>query len=284
MFAFTLVVHGLINHYGVRLVALLNNTSVIVHIAGVVAIVGLVLWLAPLQPLKFLASAANFNARRPYAWAFLLGRIVLRHLRIARGILAGPRPRHALCRLDAAGERETRHARCGHMDRRGRRSRGHSLGGCGPIVTSLSTVALYLAYIIPVALGLRSRLRCSDWLGLARWTLGRWGPAVNLVAALYTLFICCVLIMPPNQLAAKTLAGVLGALGVIYVVEVRRKYRGQMWALELDRSFVRVHGVLRTHREFLQAISRRLLGADTVSVEPRQPHRQLPGGWCGSES
>ena len=73
MFAFTLVVHGLINHYGVRLVALLNNTSVIVRIAGVLAIVGLVFWLAPLQPLKFLASAANFNARRPYAWAFLLG-------------------------------------------------------------------------------------------------------------------------------------------------------------------------------------------------------------------
>jgi hypothetical protein len=135
--------------------------------------------------------------------------------------------------------------------------------GAVPIVTSLSTVALYLAYIIPVALGLRSRLRGSDWLGLARWTLGRWGPAVNLVAALYTLFICCVLIMPPNQLAAKTLAGVLGALGVIYVVEVRRKYRGPIWALELDRSFVRVHGVLRTHREFLQAVSRRFLGAPT---------------------
>ena len=41
MFAFTLLGHGLINHYGVRLVALLNNTSVIVHIAGVAAIVGL---------------------------------------------------------------------------------------------------------------------------------------------------------------------------------------------------------------------------------------------------
>ena len=73
MFAFTLLGHGLINHYGVRLVALLNNTSVIVHIAGVAAIVGLVFWLAPLQPVKFLASAANFNGRRPYAWAFLLG-------------------------------------------------------------------------------------------------------------------------------------------------------------------------------------------------------------------
>jgi amino acid transporter len=62
MFAFTLVGHGLINHYDVRLVALLNNTSVIVHIAGVVAIVGLIFWLERLQSVKFLASAANCGA------------------------------------------------------------------------------------------------------------------------------------------------------------------------------------------------------------------------------
>jgi len=72
MFGFTLVVHGLINQYGVRLVALLNNTSVIVHVAGVFAIAGLVFWLAPLQPVKFLVTATNSNGR-PYAWAFLLG-------------------------------------------------------------------------------------------------------------------------------------------------------------------------------------------------------------------
>src|SRR5215467_100866 len=73
LFAFTLLGHGLINHYGVRLVALLNNTSVVVHIAGVVTIVGLIYWFAPLQPVRFLATAHNFNGRSPYSWAFLLG-------------------------------------------------------------------------------------------------------------------------------------------------------------------------------------------------------------------
>ena len=62
--------------------------------------------------------------------------------------------------------------------------------------------------------------------------MGRWGSAVNLIALLYTAFICFVLIMPPNQLAAKTLAGVLVALGLIYLIEVRRKYQGPKWAVE----------------------------------------------------
>jgi amino acid transporter len=101
--------------------------------------------------------------------------------------------------------------------------------GAVPIVTSLSTVALYLAYIIPVALGLRARFRGSNWPGLAPWTLGRWGAAVNFIALLYTAFICFVLIMPPNQLAAKTLAAVLAALGLVYVIQVRRKYQGPEW-------------------------------------------------------
>jgi amino acid transporter len=101
--------------------------------------------------------------------------------------------------------------------------------GAVPIVTSLSTVALYLAYVIPVALGLWSRLHGSDWPTLAKWTLGRWGAALNGIALVYTFFICFVLMMPPNQLAAKTLAGVLAALTLIYLLEVRRKYVTPGW-------------------------------------------------------
>src|SRR5438270_5084902 len=73
MFAFTLMVHGALNHYGVRLVALLNDVSVTVHILGVAVIVAAVFLLAPRQPVHFLFSAVNSNGRSPYAWAFLLG-------------------------------------------------------------------------------------------------------------------------------------------------------------------------------------------------------------------
>src|SRR3954451_16282594 len=72
MFAFTLVVHGLINHFGVRLVAVLNNTSVVIHIIGVFAIAGILFWVAPRQPISFLASTDN-SSGHPLAWPFLLG-------------------------------------------------------------------------------------------------------------------------------------------------------------------------------------------------------------------
>src|SRR3954469_5591646 len=61
VFAFILVVHGILNHYGVRLVALLNDLSVTVHMLGVAAIVLAVFFLAPRQPVAFLFSAVNSN-------------------------------------------------------------------------------------------------------------------------------------------------------------------------------------------------------------------------------
>jgi len=39
-------------------------------------------------------------------------------------------------------------------------------------------------------------------------------------------------VMPPNALAGKTLAGVVAALGLLYWVEVRHKFRGPEWARE----------------------------------------------------
>ena len=59
LFAFTLVVQGMLNQYGVGLVAKLNDVSVVVHIAGVVLIVGSVFWMAPTQPASFLLQAVN---------------------------------------------------------------------------------------------------------------------------------------------------------------------------------------------------------------------------------
>ncbi len=332
MFAFTLAGHGLINHYGVRLVALLNNTSVVIHILGVIAIAGMLFWLAPRQPVSFLATGSN-SSGYPYGWAFLLGllqahwtytgfdgsahmaeethdprRVAPWGMVIAVGVsgvvgyvlliaitLAIRSIPAVLTAHDAQGNAIP--AAIAILETGLGYRFGNTLGAiasmamwfCGlscvtsasraiyslardrgtpfaaimqkvstrhgtpvaaiwatviaglaamawtgavPIVTSLSTVALYLAYIIPVALGLRSRLRGSDWPTLAQWTLGRWGAALNGIALVYTLFICFVLMLPPNQLAAKTLAGVLAALTLVYVLEVRRKYAIPAWVSE----------------------------------------------------
>jgi amino acid transporter len=330
MFAFTLVVHALINQFGVRLVALLNNVSVGVHIAGVAVIVAAILWLAPLQPVRFLALSVNSNGHSPYTWAFLLGLLqahwtytgfdgsahmaeetqnarrtapwgivisvgfsgIIGYALLLALTLAIRSVPAVLAARDAQGNSvpaaiailgSALGARAGNamaalasmamwfcglacttsssralfsLARDGgvpcskffqRISPKHGTPGPAiwsvvlasmaamvwtgavPVVTSLSTVALYLAYVIPVGSGLRARMRGSSWTKSAVWSLGRAGVAVNAVSVLYTGLIVVVLMMPPNALAGETLAGVVAILAAIYAIEVRRKYRGPQW-------------------------------------------------------
>jgi len=331
MFAFTLLVHGLLNHYGVSLVALLNNLSVVVHITGVAVIVACVFVLAPRQPVGFLLEGVNSNGRSPYGWAFLLGLLqahwtytgfdgsahlaeetsdprrsapwgivmsvavagaagyaLLLALTIAIESIpaalsakdAGGNPIPAaiaifqgalgaklgnavaalasmamwFCGLScvtSASRAVYSLARDNGMPRSSFFKRVNSKHGTPgpaiwsiviasiaamlwtgavPVVTSLSTVALYVAYIVPIVLGYRGRAGSAPWTGMAVWRLGRWGGILNVVAIAYTAFICVVLVMPPNELAGKTLAGALAVLALIYLFEVRRKFRGPEWA------------------------------------------------------
>jgi amino acid transporter len=97
-------------------------------------------------------------------------------------------------------------------------------------------VALYLAYTIPIALAWRARRAGSDWPQQAVWSLGRFGAPLNLVAIVFAAFICVVLIMPPNELAGKTLAGLLVGLGVLYVTAVRKRFKGPEWSKQGDHT------------------------------------------------
>jgi amino acid transporter len=63
MFAFILLTQGILNHYGIRLVAILNDLSVTVHIAGVALVVVALFFFAPKQPVAFLFQAVNSNGR-----------------------------------------------------------------------------------------------------------------------------------------------------------------------------------------------------------------------------
>src|SRR6185295_3972519 len=74
VYAAILISHALINHYGIRFVALLNDLSVAVHIIGVFAIVAALFIFAPKQPLSFFFSAVTNNPQgSPYWWAFIIG-------------------------------------------------------------------------------------------------------------------------------------------------------------------------------------------------------------------
>jgi amino acid transporter len=331
MFAFILITQGVLNHYGVKLVAILNDWSVAVHIIGVVVLVAALFLLAPKQPVGFLFSGINSNGRSLYWWAFVLGLLQAQwtytgfdasaHLaeetedprrrapwgivlsvavsgvvgylllisltlaiRSIPGVLAakdadGNAIPAVIAILGAALGAKAGNAMaalasmamwfCGlscitsasralyslardegtpasHLMRAVNPRHGTPSPAIWaivvasiaamvwtkavPVVTSLSTVALYLAYIVPVALGLRARRAGSDWPKAAVWSLGRFGPAINAIAIVFAVFICVVLVMPPNQLAGETLAGLLAALAVLYVAVARHKYKGPGWS------------------------------------------------------
>ena len=74
VYAGVLLSHALINHFGIRLVARLNDFSVTVHLVGVVAIVVAVFLFAPKHPIGFFFARITSNTQGwPYWWAFVVG-------------------------------------------------------------------------------------------------------------------------------------------------------------------------------------------------------------------
>ncbi len=73
IYAGLLISHGLINHYGVHLVALFNDVSVWYHIGVTLTVCIAFFFFAPRQPLSFAFTARYSTTHYPFAWAFLLG-------------------------------------------------------------------------------------------------------------------------------------------------------------------------------------------------------------------
>lgn len=76
-------------------------------------------------------------------------------------------------------------------------------------ILSLSTIALYVSYIIPIACLLSKRLRVrtrraapgeayvsDNAIVFGPWTLGRWGPFINLYAICYACLMIPFLALP----------------------------------------------------------------------------------------
>ncbi|MGH9800089.1 MAG: amino acid permease, partial [Blastocatellia bacterium] len=93
------------------------------------------------------------------------------------------------------------------------------------VVTAISTIGLYLSYIIPVYLHLRAG-------GVERgpWHLGRFSRTLNIVAILWVVFLCVVLSIPDNQRSGRSIAGVTLVLAVWYWLSERRRFKGPQWA------------------------------------------------------
>jgi len=326
--------HGLINHYGIRWVAWLNDLSVSVHILGVLVLIGGLWIFAPKQPMSFLLSRASSSTiHAPYAWLFLLGLlqaawtytgydasahvaeetldprrrapwgIVLSvavsgffgYLLVLSLTWAIPSISSVLNAKDRAGNplpAVLAIVTAGLGPRAGNvvmllavaamwfcglaavtsvsrviyalaRDKGlplasfwckthprHKTPGAAiwfsvimaflalaysasySVVTSLSVVACYLAYNIPVYLGWR---RKGQWIAKrGPWNLGRHSNWVNILALVWTVFICTIMIMPPNALAGISLAVVLAVLYTLHRFTGPHEISKPAWAAVED--------------------------------------------------
>jgi hypothetical protein len=93
------------------------------------------------------------------------------------------------------------------------------------IVTAISTIALYVGYILPVILARPQ----SGWRAEAVWNLGRYSSLVSSAAIAWTAFIVVIFVMPPNQLAGESFAALLVILAALYWLRVRARLRAPAW-------------------------------------------------------
>jgi amino acid transporter len=94
------------------------------------------------------------------------------------------------------------------------------------VVTSISVVTFYIAYLMPVYLAFRR----PGWQKDAVWNLGRWSKLVALLSLAWGAFIFVIMILPPNEMAAKSLAALAVLLLVLYFARARSQYSGPEWA------------------------------------------------------
>jgi amino acid transporter len=95
------------------------------------------------------------------------------------------------------------------------------------VVTSISVITLYVAYIIPIYLNWRNRrAKAGEWVTAetAPWNLGRWAPAINVVAIVWTVFIVIVFSIPPNELVLWTMLGLCVLLASIWTLSARHRF------------------------------------------------------------
>lgn len=97
------------------------------------------------------------------------------------------------------------------------------------VVTSISTIALYVAYVIPIGLNLRNRRRQSGEFTTpttAPWSLRSWGTVLNVVAIGWVAVLCVIFSVPPNELVLWTMLLILVLLACYWLGYARTRFVG----------------------------------------------------------
>jgi len=88
-------------------------------------------------------------------------------------------------------------------------------------MVALSTIALYASYGLPIWFHLKGRT-----LAKGPWNLGGRSKTVNLIAIAWIGAALVLFVLPPNQLAGYTFAGLLAALWFYWRFYQRERFKG----------------------------------------------------------
>ena len=97
------------------------------------------------------------------------------------------------------------------------------------LITSISTIALYIAYILPVFLNWRNKLRRKGEFTTpqtAPWNLGKWGVVINFIAIAWVVLITVMFSIPPNELVLWTMLIMLVKLRLYWQFWAKKRFTG----------------------------------------------------------
>jgi amino acid transporter len=97
------------------------------------------------------------------------------------------------------------------------------------IITAISVIFLYWAYVIPVYLNLRNKMRKQGEYTTpetAPWSLKGWGPLLNVISVVWVILITIFLVLPPNELVLWT-AVLIGLFMFVYwQLDAKKRFTG----------------------------------------------------------
>ncbi len=97
------------------------------------------------------------------------------------------------------------------------------------VVTSISTITLYLAYMFPVYLNWRNKRRGKGEFttrDTAPWSLGRWGPLINVICIVWCVFLAVIFSLPPNELVLWTMVALGVGMFLYWQLDAKRRFQG----------------------------------------------------------
>lgn len=97
------------------------------------------------------------------------------------------------------------------------------------VVTSISTITLYLAYMFPVYLNWRNKRRSKGEFATretAPWSLGKWGTLINIICIVWCVFLAVIFSLPPNELVLWTMVALAVGMFLYWQLDAKRRFLG----------------------------------------------------------